>query len=190
MRALLALAALALIGSAPPPKLPKIQAQDVTFKLICFGPDGGVTGTGFYYRPHMLITAAHVAAGRLCFVNGQPAETVYADGLDDIAVVQTVAMGPGSLPISCEKPKKGRVVYVFGHPNGGRLEKRVFVALDTVVTDGEVEWLGLSMFDGAGTAGQSGSAIVDHGKVIGILKGTNQIVMLGRLLKDTFLCQR
>jgi len=146
-----------------------------------------LVGSGSYIGPNVLLTAAHVAAGHECYVDGEPTKLIYVNTKQDIAVLQTESRVPRWLPLDCGKPRKGRIVSVYGYPRGERLELRVFLATGKFVPEGE--FAGMAIFGGAATAGQSGSAILYNGRVIGVLDAGSQSEMLGRLIRGTYLCK-
>lgn len=179
---------LTFLGFQPAEAKP-IEAGLVIRKIVCpIDQERAWVGTGFLVGPNTLVTAAHVAAGRLCFVDGEPIQNIYVNTARDIAVARTLTTAEHWLPLSCRSPHRGDVVAVWGHPNGGRLEKRVFAASGGPVTNSQPQFNGLELFDGAATGGQSGSPILFHNKVIGVLTAGNEAQMFGRLLRDTYMC--
>lgn len=180
-----------LISAAPVPTPPEPEPHTLARKIQCpVDADRYVAGSGFYIGSHTLITAAHVAANRDCYIYGEPVETVYYDGALDIAIIRTDAGVDRWLHLDCGKPRKGRTVSVYGFPNDGRLEKRVFGTTGKFVPKDDPDWGGMAVFDGAATSGQSGSAIIYEGRIIGVLAAGSQADMLGRLIRDTYLCRK
>jgi len=191
MRALLAIASLALISATPPPSEPPPKPHTLARLIECpINAHQMIMGSGFYIGPDVLLTAAHVAAGYECYVDGEPTKLLYVNTKQDIAVLQTESRVSRWLPLDCGKPRKGRIVSVYGYPRGERLELRVFLATGKFVPESDAEFAGMAVFSGAATAGQSGSAILYNGRVIGVLDAGSQSEMLGRLIHGTYLCGR
>lgn len=188
LRVLCALAPCLLIGASPHHTDPSTLA----IKVECYEADGsGVTGSGSWISGHHILTAAHVAAGRFCLIDGKLAPTVYVNDTLDIAVLWSQSEGPGSLPLSCGKPRKGTLYTAAGFPKGGPLEVRVMLGTGERVASPS-EFRGLAIFEGAATGGMSGSAIVDRstGQQVGVLTAGNPWVTFGRTLQDTYLCRK
>jgi V8-like Glu-specific endopeptidase len=190
VKALLALAAVLLNASVLPDDPIQTNPAKSVHMITCpVDKDSYVVGTGSYVDAHTVITAAHVAADRTCFVEGERALLVYVNKKLDIAVLWTPAEGEGRIPISCRKPRDGEAFHVYGYPNAEPLQKRVFLGTGKFVPADE-EFPGMAIFDGASTPGQSGSAILDsHNRIIGVLNAGNDVSMLGRLLRNTYLCK-
>jgi V8-like Glu-specific endopeptidase len=179
-----------LVSAAPVPKPTEPEPHTLARMIVCpVDADRDVVGSGTYIGSHTILTAAHVAAGRDCYVEGAPVETIYFNAEQDIAVLHTDVAVPRWLHLDCGKPRKGRNVAVYGYPGGERLEKRVFEATGKFVPEDDPEWGGMAIFDGAATSGQSGSAIIYNGRVIGVLDAGSASEMLGRLLRETYLCR-
>lgn len=179
-----------LISAAPVPTPPEPEPYTLARMIVCpVNAAQYVAGSGTYIGSRTILTAAHVAAGRDCYVDGEPVETVYFNAKQDIAILHTDVAVPRWLHLDCGKPRKGRNVAVYGYPRGERLEKRVFEATGKFVPKDDPDWGGMAIFDGAATSGQSGSAIIFNGRVIGILDAGNAYEMLGRLIRGTYLCR-
>src|SRR6476620_6227501 len=178
-----------LISAAPVPTPPEPEPYTLARKIECPVDERHyIAGSGFYIGSHTILTAAHVAANRDCYINGEPVQTVYYDAGKDIAIVHTDESVSRWMHLDCGKPRKGKTVFVYGYPNGERLERRVFGTTGQFVPANDPEFAGMAIFDGASTAGQSGSAIIYDGKIIGVLDAGSQVDMLGRLLRETYLC--
>jgi V8-like Glu-specific endopeptidase len=184
---LIAALASALLGARPPVEhLP--DPANATHMVAC-QVDAKVWAieTSWYADKHIAITAAHVVASNRCQIEGERALVVYKNDAVDIAVLWTPAEGEGRIPIRCGKPRKGEVFHVYGYPNAEPEQKRFFVSKGTFADD--PEFPGMAVFDGAGTGGQSGSAVLDSkGYAIGLLNASNNEEMLSRLLRETYLC--
>lgn len=179
-----------LISAAPVPSHPVPEPHTLARMIECpIDANRYVVGSGTYIGSQTILTAAHVAAGRDCYVDGEPVETVYFNARQDIAILHTDVAVPRWLHLDCGKPSKGRNVAVYGYPRGERLEKRVFEATGKFVPKDDPDWGGMAIFDGAATSGQSGSAIIYNGRVIGGLDAGSAHEMLGRLLRETYLCR-
>jgi V8-like Glu-specific endopeptidase len=180
-----------LISAAPVPMPAEPEPHTLARKIFCpIDANRYVVGSGTYIGPNSILTAAHVAAGRKCYVDGEPVRTVYVNGKQDIAVLHIARSVPRWLPLDCGRPRKGRIVSVYGYPRGERLEKRVFEATGKFVPNDDPDWGGMALFSGAATSGQSGSAIIYNGRIIGVLNAGNAYEMLGTILRGTYLCGR
>jgi S1-C subfamily serine protease len=85
--------------------------------------DVGVEGTGWAARPDLIVTAAHVVAGQRDTVvelrsGGRvPADVVWFDRRNDVAVLRVQDLGLRGLPLSSARP--GTAVAVLGFPENG-----------------------------------------------------------------------
>jgi uncharacterized membrane protein required for colicin V production len=78
----------------------------------------GLEGSGWFAKPHLVVTAAHVIAGAHGItVNGHNAYPVAVDRHDDVAVLRVpYLVGP---PLSVVDPKDGDAVDILGYPENG-----------------------------------------------------------------------
>lgn len=193
MKSLTGLVALSLVGASPAPDafVPGYFIPlDLVKKLDCEGPSGGVSGSGSYIDADLILTAAHVASGRVCKVDGFPAETVHVDGKLDIAVIRTAFPQKGRISISCQKPKSGDQVFAVGYAHGEDFVVQRYAATGTKASRFHGPFAGLTVFKGHGYGGMSGGPIFDgSGQMVGILNAGNATgMMMGRMLGETYLC--
>ncbi len=78
----------------------------------------GLEGSGWFAKPHLVVTAAHViAGGHGITVDGHVAYPVAVDRHDDVAVLRVpYLVGP---PLSVVDPKDGDPVDILGYPENG-----------------------------------------------------------------------
>ncbi len=141
------------------------------------------TGTGFYFSPNCMMTAAHVVAtGRDLSIRlrgelqPHPATVVAANAQMDMAIICSDARASNWLKIvGTENITRGETVYALGHTNGRSWN----------TTDGVVSRTGYKMHQGAGKVwaprydiwisamiswGNSGGPVIDkYGNVIGMV---------------------
>jgi S1-C subfamily serine protease len=99
------------------------QAAPSVVRVLGMACGVGVEGTGWVARPSLIVTAAHVVAGqRDTVVEPQsggrlPAEVVYFDRRNDVAVLRVRDLGLPALPMV--SAKLGAPVAVLGFPENG-----------------------------------------------------------------------
>jgi S1-C subfamily serine protease len=85
----------------------------------------GVEGTGWFARPGLVVTAAHVVAGEtdtrveIQGVGLVPAQAVAFDARNDVAVLRVD--GPSVQPLELAQPQPGDAVGIVGYPENGPL---------------------------------------------------------------------
>lgn len=89
------------------------------------------SGSGFVVAPNRIITNAHVVAGVddpqvEIGDNTYPAQVVYFDPQNDIAIVAVTKLGIAALPVAATVPV-GTVTIVAGYPRGGPYTAKVAV---------------------------------------------------------------
>jgi len=89
----------------------------------------GIEGSGWFARPDLVVTAAHVVAGEqdtMVRLRGEimarPAQIVVLDVHDDIAVLRVPGANATPLPLS--RPRPGTAVAILGYPLDGGLRVR------------------------------------------------------------------
>lgn len=87
----------------------------------------GVEGSGWFARPDLVVTAAHVVAGEhdtIVQIPGEagshPAQVVAFDVHDDIAVLRVA--GANETPLPLVDPQPGASVAIVGYPQNGPLD--------------------------------------------------------------------
>ena len=86
----------------------------------------GVEGSGWFARPDLVVTAAHVVAGEHDTTveipgeaHSRPARVVAFDTHNDVAVLRVT--GANAAPLSLVDPKEGTPVAIVGYPENGPL---------------------------------------------------------------------
>lgn len=152
----------------------------------------GVSGTGVRVEANLIATAAHVAAAMPCNINGVPLTIERIDEQADIALLRSPVASPRRVTISCSAPLAGARYFAVGWAAGSD-----FIVQPVVGTGGaerrQRPFVGAAQFRGSSWAGMSGGPILDgDGDVIAIVNAgrrDGRPLMLGRLLRDTFLCR-
>lgn len=114
--------------AAPEPALPVagLPGEEALRSVsIVFAADGGM-GAAFHISPHLVVTAAHVIAGRdtatVVEIDGaQSAAVVLSRDVQlDVALLRLLspAFHSHSAEIDCRAPRWGEPVLVVGHPFG------------------------------------------------------------------------
>ena len=87
----------------------------------------GVEGSGWFARPNLVVTAAHVVAGQHDTVvelpgetGDRPADVVAFDVHNDVAVLRIP--GSGATPLPLVDPEPGTPVAIVGYPQDGPLQ--------------------------------------------------------------------
>lgn len=192
LRALACLAA-ATVAAAPAPPQTEPTSYYVNLglvrEIVCVTGDGTVSGTGSYIDGNTILTAWHVVAHGACAVDGQIVTPVYHDAGLDVAVVSTPAKSTERMPISCAIPREGEEYLAAGFPLGEAFAMQRFTATGNIHHGAPFD--GMAVFRGHAFPGMSGSAVIDRdGNVVAILNAANaRGSMLGRLLRDTYLCR-
>jgi S1-C subfamily serine protease len=79
----------------------------------------GIEGSGWYARPTLVVTNAHVVAGEHdTHVGADGAEVVYFDPRNDVAVLRVAQRGR---PLPLADPENGAAVAIVGYPENGPL---------------------------------------------------------------------
>lgn len=93
--------------------------------------DRRISGSGFFYSPHHVLTNAHVVAGtddvsiRLGGVGASwPARVVAIDRQRDVAVLYVPGVTGSALRFDTDPPHSGDPTVVIGYPEGGPLTLR------------------------------------------------------------------
>jgi S1-C subfamily serine protease len=86
----------------------------------------GIEGTGWFAKPNLIVTAAHVVAGEqdtIVRIPGEvlasPADVVLLDLHNDIAVLRVARAG--ATPLRLADPRSGAAVAILGYPLDGGL---------------------------------------------------------------------
>ena len=125
----------------------------------------GLEGSGWFARPHLVVTAAHVIAGAHGItVDGHNAYPVAVDKHDDVAVLRVPRLTGPSLAIV--NPKDGDAVDILGFPENGPFNVqpgRIGVTSDVLVSGNLREVTSLSGLVRQGNSG--GPAVNAQGQV-------------------------
>ncbi|HEX6763013.1 MAG TPA: CvpA family protein [Gaiellaceae bacterium] len=119
-----------------------------------------VEGSGWAARPHVVVTAAHVVVGATRIAaDGFPAEPVYIDRTQDVAVLLVPGLRSATLPLA--DARAGVAVAILGFPGDGGLDVEPGVVGDTgdVLTDGSLRRV--TALGGLIRHGNSGGPAVD-----------------------------
>ncbi len=177
------------IGAAPVPSPDSVEA----ILIGCRKESGASFGTGWRLDADTIVTAAHVV-GKACYVRGPnnsslPAEIVQVDQVNDLAALKLPSRDKG-LGIDCGIVKAGRSYRAIGYAAAA------YRMRNEVIGTGHI-WLGqdqrgMAIFDGNAIPGMSGGPILHRGRVIAIVNAGSprENRMLGRQLRDTYLCRR
>jgi hypothetical protein len=185
-----AVMALGLSSAAPMPSPDSTEAI-----LVGCRKENGVVSFGTAWRVHAdtILTAAHVV-GKACYVRGPNksslrAEIVHVDGANDVAALKLPSRDKG-LAIDCGVVRAGRSYRAIGYAAAA------YRMRNEVIGTGRA-WpgpshRGMAIFEGNAIPGMSGGPILYRGRVIAIVTAgsPSDNRMLGRQLKDTFLCRR
>jgi len=101
-------------------------AAERVVKILGTACGFGVEGSGWFARPDLVVTAAHVVAGEqdtVVEIPGRdrpfPAQVVAFDVHDDVAVLRVV--GANETPLPLVDPVDGAAVAIVGYPENGSL---------------------------------------------------------------------
>jgi uncharacterized membrane protein required for colicin V production len=125
-----------IAGPAPPSQAPSTgvlsnptirAATDSVVKILGTACGIGVEGSGWFARPGLVVTAAHVVAGERDTIveipgvpGSHPAEVVAFDTHNDVAVLRVADARATPLPLA--DPQPGAPVAIVGYPENGRLQ--------------------------------------------------------------------
>jgi uncharacterized membrane protein required for colicin V production len=125
----------------------------------------GLEGSGWFARPHLVVTAAHVIAGSHGItVNGHNAYPVAVDKHDDVAVLRVPRLTAPALAIV--NPTNGDAVDILGYPENGPFNVqpgRIGVTSDVLVSGNLREVTSLKGLVRQGNSG--GPAVNAQGQV-------------------------
>ena len=192
MKALTCLALAASLISARPP-IPRDEPA-LAYNAIALIECGDYSGTAFWAGRDRIITAYHVAGERTCEIDGVTLTRVRADAAADIAEY-TGLPSRATVRVDCRAPRAGAVYWGVGWAFGSlRHTARLTATGDR--DDGAREPIarGMVAHHGAVYPGMSGGPVFDRqGRAVSMInRGTRvePMMMQGRALADTFLCQR
>ncbi len=125
-----------IAGPPPPPEPPSTgvlrdptirAAADSVVKILGTACGIGVEGSGWFARPDLVVTAAHVVAGEHDTIvqipgvaGSRPADVVAFDTHNDVAVLRVADAHATPLPLA--DPQPGASVAIVGYPENGRLQ--------------------------------------------------------------------
>jgi hypothetical protein len=162
------------------PEVRAAKASVVKFATVSCGKGGG--GSGWVAADGIVVTNAHVVEGAdltAVQVEGKgkhhPAEPIWYDKLNDIAVVRSPGVrGAPALPIDV-KPEPGTAAAILGFPGNGAYEvKRARLGVTSTppgfkVEDGLRGRRLVTRMIARATPGNSGGPVVDlDGRVVGV----------------------
>src|SRR5262249_28928373 len=122
-------------------------------------------GSGWFARPHLVVTAAHVVAGaNEIRVGGRAAQAWDVDRGNDVAVLYVPGLTGRALPLA--DPQPGTTVAILGFPENGPFDGRAgrLGATQAVVVDGRLRTV--TAFSGVVRHGNSGGPAVDARGVV------------------------
>jgi S1-C subfamily serine protease len=100
-------------------------AEASVVKIVGIACGIGIEGSGWFARPNLVVTAAHVVAGErnatVTIPGSRPhhADVVWFDPRDDIAVLRV--RGATTTPLRSADPTPGTPVAILGYPDNGPL---------------------------------------------------------------------
>ena len=157
-------AMMACVSATPMAPLPTYSHDEAAIVMVkCQRANGVVSGTAFKVGPDTYVTANHVTASGLCYVNGHRIEVTSADEARDYATFRGPA-SPVTIKTSCKGYRAGEVYIARGYPGGqGFNMTSPWIALDYVMD-------GYQVFQGEGIPGMSGGAVIDReGRAVGVI---------------------
>jgi hypothetical protein len=190
MKPVLLAAALASLVSARPPQDEPRLAYNAVAMIEC----GDYTGTAFWIGRNRIVTAYHVTGERQCSIGGVQLRRVRADAMADVAEL-TGMDSRHYFRVNCTAPRQGGVHYGVGYAFGTFRHTQRYVA-NGARDSGDPEPIarGMYVFEGAAYPGMSGGPTFDRqGRVMTMInRGTRSapMMMQGRALADSFICQR
>jgi uncharacterized membrane protein required for colicin V production len=163
-----------------PPLVTSLNAPTNVVKVLAMGRCTTETeseGTAFYVAPNEVLTNAHVVAGHTSFtVNGQRAQVVFYDPENDLAVLRVPTQSQTPLQFASVLPPSNTKIQVFGFPLDGTRTRAIGYV------EGELKGQGRNIYNQRVVAktvlalevninpGNSGSPVLDNGRVVGIIE--------------------
>lgn len=168
---------------------------DLVKQVICNvvenGHSGQVSGTAFFVRDHVLITAAHVVTHDTgCTIDGQPVTITQVNTALDYAILSSPLSPTELLNISCEGYHIGEAYLAVGYALGENLVVQPLTG--SFSTETQHGFAGETRLIGKSFPGMSGGPIFNsRGFVVGIVNGGDsegRASMVSRSLGDTSIC--